>query len=132
MKIVLDITKLVEDGELSPEQAEKLKNLAARETGALGINILLSLGVVAIAGGFLALAPSAATMLVLGVALVASGLALKQYWQEHWGLLGTANLMVGALTASAASSFSWVEVLGHSRLWRSSCWPSASSPGVGC
>ena len=100
MKIVLDITKLVEDGELSPEQAEKLKNLAARETGALGINILLSLGVVAIAGGFLALAPSAATMLVLGVALVASGLALKQYWQEHWGLLGTANLMVGALTAS--------------------------------
>ena len=33
MKIVLDITKLVEDGELTPEQAEKLKNLAAKETG---------------------------------------------------------------------------------------------------
>ncbi len=28
MKIVLDITKLVEDGELTPEQAEKLKKLA--------------------------------------------------------------------------------------------------------
>ena len=71
MKIVLDITKLVEDGELSPEQAEKLKTLAARETGSLGINILLSLGVIAIAGGFLALQPSVATGLVIGVALAA-------------------------------------------------------------
>ncbi len=95
MKIVLDITKLVEDGELTPEQAEKLKNLAAKETGSLGINILLSLGVVAIAGGFLALEPSVATAFVLGVALVASGLALKHYQQEQWGLLGTASLMVG-------------------------------------
>lgn len=107
MKIVLDITKLVEDGELTPEQAEKLKKLAAKETGSLGINILLSLGVVAIAGGFLALEPSVATALVLGVALVASGLALKQYQQEQWGLLGTANLMVGALSVSGCLIILW-------------------------
>ncbi len=107
MKIVLDITKLVEDGDLSPEQAEKLKNLAAKETGSLGINVLLSLGVVAISAGFLALEPSVATALVLGVALVASGLALKQYRQEQWGLLGTANIMVGALTVSGGLIILW-------------------------
>ncbi len=112
MKIVLDITKLVEDGELSPEQAEMLKNLAAKETGSLGVNILLSLGVVAIAGGFLALEPSVTTALVLGVALVASGLALKQYRQEQWGLLGTANLMVGALTVSGGLLILWEGSVG--------------------
>ncbi len=107
MKIVLDITKLVENGDLSPEQAEKLKNLAAKETGSLGINVLLSLGVVAISAGFLALEPSVATALVLGVALVASGLALKQYRHEQWGLLGTANIMVGALTVSGGLIILW-------------------------
>ena len=107
MKIVLDITKLVEDGDLSPEQARKLINLAAKKTGSLGINILLSLGVVAIAGGFLALEPSVAIALVLGVALVASGLALRQYRQEQWGLLGTANLTGGALTFSGGLIILW-------------------------
>ena len=107
MKIILDITKLVEDGELTPEQAEKLKKLAAKETGSLGINVLLSLGVIAIAGGFLALEPSVATALVLGAALVASGLALKQYKPVQWGLLGTANVMVGALTVSGGLIILW-------------------------
>ena len=71
MKIVLDIAKLVEYGDLTAEQAEKLKKLAAKETGSLGINILLSIGVVAIAGGILAWEPSVATAIILGVALVA-------------------------------------------------------------
>lgn len=112
MKIVLDITKLVEDGELSPEQAEKLKFLAAKETGSLGINILLSLGVVAIAGGFLAMEPSVATGLIIGVALIASGLALKQYRQVQWGLLGTANIMIGALSVSGGLIVLWEGSVG--------------------
>ena len=66
MKIVLDITKLVEDGEITPQQAEHLKKLAGKETGSLAINILLSLGVIAIAAGILALEPSVATVLVVG------------------------------------------------------------------
>lgn len=107
MKIVLDIARLVEDGELTPEQAERLKELAARETGSLGINILLSLGVVAIAGGFLSLQPSTFTALVIGVVLVAAGLALKQYRGRQWGLLGTANIMVGALSLSGGLVVLW-------------------------
>jgi hypothetical protein len=97
---------------LSTEQAEKLKALAAKETGSLGINILLSLGVIAIAGGFLALEPSVATALVIGVALVASGLALKQYRQVQWGLLGTANIMIGALTVSGGLIVLWEGSVG--------------------
>ena len=53
-----------------------------------------------------------ATALVLGVALVASGLALKQYRQEQWGLLGTANLMVGALTVSGGLLILWEGSVG--------------------
>lgn len=112
MKIVLDISKLVEDGDLTVEQAEKLKKLAAQETGSLGINILLSFGVIAISGGFLALKPSVATALILGVALVASGLALKQYKPVQWGLLGTANLVVGALTVSGGLIILWAGSVG--------------------
>ncbi len=107
MKIVLDISKLVEDGDLTVEQAEKLKKLAAQETGSLGINILLSFGVIAISGGFLALQPSVTTALILGVALVASGLALNHYKPVQWGLLGTANTMVGALTVSGGLIILW-------------------------
>ncbi len=107
MKIVLDIGKLVEDGELTPEQAEHLKKLAARETGSLGINILLSFGVVAIAGGVLALAPSVTNTLILGAVLVVSGLGLKHYRQKHWGLLGSACVMVGALTVSGGLIVLW-------------------------
>ena len=112
MKIVLDITKLVEDGALTPDQAEKLSKLATKQTGSLGINILLSLGVVAIAGGFLALEPSVAAAFVIGVILVVSGLALKHYRREQWGLLGTANLMVGALTVSGALIILWEASVG--------------------
>ena len=48
MKIILDITKLVESGQITSELAEKLKKLSAKETGSLGINILIVFGVVAI------------------------------------------------------------------------------------
>lgn len=112
MKIVLDITKLVQDGDLTAEQAEKLKKLAAKETGSLGINILLSMGVLAIAAGFLALLPSVTTTLIFGVALVASGLALKLYKPKQWGLLGTANMMVGALAVSGGIIILWEGSVG--------------------
>ena len=93
MRIVLDLTKLVEEGALTSEQAGKLKTLAAKETGSLGINIILAFGVIAIAGGILA--------------LVASGLLVLQFKAKQWGLLGAANLMVGALTLSGGLIVLW-------------------------
>ena len=51
MKITLDISKLVEEGKLTAAEAERLKSLAAQDTGSLGINILVGFGVVAVAAG---------------------------------------------------------------------------------
>ena len=73
MKITLDLSKLVEEGKLTPAEAERLKTLASHELGSLGINILIGFGVVAVAAGAVALVPTAATAIALGVALFAAG-----------------------------------------------------------
>ena len=51
MKITLDLSKLVEEGKLTPADAERLKALAKHDTGSLGINILIGFGVIAVAAG---------------------------------------------------------------------------------
>ena len=48
MKITLDLSRLVEQGKLSPVEAERLRALAAADTGSFGINILVGFGVVAV------------------------------------------------------------------------------------
>ena len=103
MKIVLDITKLVEEGELQPSEAERLKKLAARETGSLGINILMTIGVIAMALGIGVLVPSAQMVIFLGVVLVGVGLAVQHYRATQWGPLGTANIIVGAIAVSGGT-----------------------------
>ena len=75
MKITLDISKLVEEGRLTPEEAQRLTALASHETGSLGINILIGFGVVAIAAGAVALVPTPLTAVALGLGLVAAGFA---------------------------------------------------------
>jgi iron complex transport system permease protein len=73
MKITLDISKLVEEGKLTREEADKLTALAAHDTGSLGINILIGFGVIAIAAGAVALVPTPLTAVSLGLALFAQG-----------------------------------------------------------
>ena len=48
MKITLDLSKLVEEGRLTPADAERLKALAAHDTGNLGLTILTGFGVIAV------------------------------------------------------------------------------------
>ena len=97
IKIVLDITRLVEEGKLTAQEAERLQALARRDTGSLAINVLMSFGAVAVAAGIIALEPAFATGAALGVALVAIGLAISFFAAEQWGLLGTATTIIGAL-----------------------------------
>src|SRR6516225_8853108 len=47
IKIVLDITRLVQEGKLTAQEAERLQGLARRDTGSLAINVLMSFGAVA-------------------------------------------------------------------------------------
>lgn len=97
MKITLDLSKLVEDGKLTLEEAERLKALAARDTGSLAINILVGFGVVAVSAGAVALIPTAETALVLGLVVFAVGVALTFNRDERWSLLTQICLVVGAL-----------------------------------
>ena len=100
IKIVLDVTRLVREGKLAPEQAEELKALASRDVGILAINILMSFGAIAVAAGILALNPTFATGAAIGVALVVIGLAVSFGVGERWSLLGTAGTVIGALLLS--------------------------------
>jgi hypothetical protein len=97
MKITLDISKLVDEGKLTPAEAERLKALASHDTGSLGINILVGFGVVAVAAGLGALVPNVVTALVVGGAIFALGLALTLSRSQQWWLLAQMCTVLGAL-----------------------------------
>jgi hypothetical protein len=97
MKITLDISKLVEDRKLTAAEAERLKTLASQETGSLAINSLIGFGVVAVAGGAVALLPTPLTAVGLGLALGAAGFAIVLYRVTQWSVLGQICLVIGAL-----------------------------------
>lgn len=98
MKITLDLTRLVEEGKLTPADAERLKGLAAAETGSLAINILIGFGVVAVAAGAGALVPTPVTALVIGAAIFLIGIGVSRL--PSWSILASMCLVIGALMAS--------------------------------
>lgn len=95
MRITLDLSKLVEDGKLTPTEAERLKGPATSEVGTLAFNILIGFGVVAVAAGAVALVPTPATAVAMGLALFAGGFVVIR--QPAWFVLGEICLIVGAL-----------------------------------
>ena len=97
MKITLDISRLVEEGKVTPEEAQRLIALASRETGSLAINILIGFGVVAIAARAVALVPTPLTAVTLGLALTAAGFAVLVSRVKQWDVLGQICLVIGAL-----------------------------------
>jgi iron complex transport system permease protein len=97
MKITLDLSQLLEEGKLSPAEAERLRALAAHDTGSFAINILVGFGVVAVSAGAVALVPTPVTALILGLVVFAIGLAFTLRGKEQWSLLAQICLVVGAL-----------------------------------
>src|SRR5262249_4119727 len=113
IRIVLDIARLVEEGKLTAQEAERLQALARRDTGSLAINVLMSFGAVAVAAGITALEPAFTTGAALGVAFVAIGLAISFFAAEQWCLLGTATTIIGAfLLAAGVIGFTEAEFVG--------------------
>ena len=100
MKVTLDLSKLLEEGKLSPAEAERLRALAAPATGAFAINVLVGFGVVAVSAGAMTLAPTPASALITGLVVFATGLAFTLRGKEQWGLLAQICLVLGALMFS--------------------------------
>ena len=99
MKVTVDIDKLLRENRISPSEYAKLKGSAAADTGSLALNVLLGFGVIATAGGTLALLQSAQGSIVLGAALIFAGYTLSQRAPKAWGVLSSILLLVGALLA---------------------------------
>jgi hypothetical protein len=102
MKVTLDLSKLVEEGKISPAEADRLQSLAARDTGTLGINILIGFGVVAVVAGAVALVPTPATALVIGAVVFAAGLGLIFAHNQAWEVLAQICVVIGALMMAGA------------------------------
>jgi iron complex transport system permease protein len=105
MKVTLDLTDLVGRGELTKDEADRLAKLGARDTGALGSNILLGFGTVAVAlgGGFLF--PTAESVIVIGAILFVIGLGLIINRQVRWALFSQICITIGALGIVGGISF---------------------------
>ncbi|HEY4199779.1 MAG TPA: hypothetical protein VGM83_04390 [Devosiaceae bacterium] len=97
MKITLDLTELVALGKLTQAEADRLKGLAAQDTGSLGTNIFLAFGTVAVALGAGTLLPTPQTAIVIGGLLVLLGLAMILRGVVRWALFAQIMLVIGAL-----------------------------------
>lgn len=97
MKVVLDLSQLLEDGEITQAEADKLKRLSVKSTGSLAFNILIGFGVVAVALGAILIVPNAATGIILGAIVLGFGLVLLHYSPLEWGVLANICVILGAL-----------------------------------
>lgn len=113
MKLLIDVAKAVADGMVTPAQGEALQRAAAADTMTLAINILLSIGVLAVSGGVLALQPTIALVVVLGVALAVGG---------HASVAGG----IGRHVAIAME-----RTTADDEAWRGRCGPSGMTESAG-
>jgi iron complex transport system permease protein len=102
MKIVIDPDKLLGEGQITRDEYIRLIALAVEETGSLAFNILVGFGVIATAGGALALVPFPSTAIFLGIMLSFVGIFISTNYSKEWGVLGSMLLLVGSLTAAGA------------------------------
>ena len=110
MKITLDLSKLLQEGRITPADAERLKALAAQETGSLALNLLVGFGVIAVSAGAVAFLLAAFEFSLLPVAgvgagLFALGLALSLSGARQWELLAQICIVLGALMLAGGLYF---------------------------
>jgi len=97
MKITLDIDKLLQEGKIDREDYEMLKGFALEETTSLALNILLGFGVIAVAGGMLALLASSVASIAIGIGVAALGVYLGLYYPRRWKALSGISILIGSL-----------------------------------
>jgi hypothetical protein len=98
MKVTLDLSRLLRDGAITPEEHSRLAQLGRRDTSSVLINALIGFGVVAVSAGAVALLPGVLTGMGIGAVLMALGAWLiLSAARERWRLLATICILVAAL-----------------------------------
>jgi MFS family permease len=100
MKVTLDIDQLLSAGRISQEEYDRLKQFSTENTASLALNILLAFGIIAVAGGTIALLQSSLATIALGAVLAGVGGGICAANLNKWKLLGNILLPLGALTAA--------------------------------
>ena len=97
--IRLDLDRLTQSGEISADEAVRLKNLALPDArSGLLVNLLLIFGAISVAAGTIALVPNAATGLVLAVLALGGAEVLRRVdSDDSLKVLGAGLAMMGAL-----------------------------------
>ncbi|KCZ88836.1 hypothetical protein [Hyphomonas johnsonii] len=97
--IRLDLEALTRSGQISPDEARRLKALALPDhKGSLLVNILLIFGALAVAAGTIALVPNAATGLVLALLALAGAETLRRIdGDASLKVLGAGLAIMGAM-----------------------------------
>ncbi len=112
MKVTLDLTRLLSEGAITTEEAERLKKLGSAGTGSLAFNILIGFGVVAVSAGLIALVPNAVSGIVVGALVLGGGLALYGSRSHEWEMLANICVLVGALMLAGGAV-----ILTEASLW---------------
>ncbi len=97
MKVTIDLDRLLAEGKITPAEYDKFSQFAARDTSALAFNILVGFGVIAVSGAALALLPTPATAIALGLFVSAAGILLIKARYPQWRVLASICVLVGAL-----------------------------------
>ena len=97
MKVTLDLDELLREGKITPAEYEKLSQFASQSTGTLAFNILIGFGIIAVSSAALALVPTPATGIIVGLGILALGIFLLKSELEQWTLLTNICILVGAL-----------------------------------
>ena len=104
MKITIDLADLVAKGHLSQAEADRLKGFAITDTGALGVNILLAFGALAVALGIGVLVPTVFTAIALGAAFFMVGFGLTLAREQRWAVFAQICMVIGALAFTGGLS----------------------------
>ncbi len=118
--IRLNLQKLVTAGAISPDEALRLRSLAEPDRrGGLAVNLFLIFGAVAVAAGTIALIPNAATGLVLALAALAGGEALRRTQAgAGFGVLAMALSLTGLMGLAGWISLEMYDAQGAQGLIR--------------
>ena len=94
--VVADLTALVAEGVLTPEQAAVLRSRSRAAMLAAVVHVLLAGGVLAAAGGFVLVLADALAVALAGALFLAGGIAVLLRAGALWRMFGQSAALIGA------------------------------------